>query len=154
MQITQGRKNFHVKFINWSYRRRGNAARAQRNRSINREDLSQKKRSRDTKIKECLPINKIVEIILIRRIFKYSATKSKANPPLPYSTLNPDTNSDSPSAKSKGARLVSAKVVINQSRAVGNKMKPNQIWVLEKEFKHKVYINIKGIRKIKAMDTS
>lgn len=38
----------------------------------------------------------------------YSAMKIKANPAPPYSVLNPDTNSDSPSAKSKGVRLVSA----------------------------------------------
>jgi len=30
-----------------------------------------------------------------------------------YSTLNPETSSDSPSAKSNGARLVSARAVIN-----------------------------------------
>ena len=35
-----------------------------------------------------------------------------ANLTLPYSTLNPDTSSDSPSAKSKGVRLVSAKAEI------------------------------------------
>ena len=36
-----------------------------------------------------------------------------------YSTLNPDTNSDSPSAKSKGARLVSAKVEVNHIMSKG-----------------------------------
>jgi hypothetical protein len=40
--------------------------------------------------------------------------KNNANPPPPYSTLNPETSSDSPSAKSKGVRLVSAKQEINQ----------------------------------------
>ena len=33
--------------------------------------------------------------------------------------LNPDTNSDSPSAKSKGVRLVSAKHEINQIPTIG-----------------------------------
>lgn len=42
----------------------------------------------------------------------YSAKKIRANQPPIYSTLNPDTNSDSPSAKSKGLRLVSAKHVM------------------------------------------
>jgi len=42
------------------------------------------------------------------RILPYSAIKMRANFNPPYSTLNPDTSSDSPSAKSKGARLVSA----------------------------------------------
>ena len=51
---------------------------------------------------------------LITRMFIYSAIKINANEPLLYSVLNPETNSDSPSAKSKGVRLVSAKVVVNQ----------------------------------------
>lgn len=44
-------------------------------------------------------------------MFKYSAIKIAANKFLVYSVLNPDTNSLSPSAKSKGARFVSATVV-------------------------------------------
>lgn len=50
---------------------------------------------------------------LITKIFIYSAIKIMANKPPLYSILNPDTNSDSPSAKSKGVRFVSAKFVIN-----------------------------------------
>lgn len=53
----------------------------------------------------------IVSILKII-ILIYSAKKIKANHPPIYSTLNPDTSSDSPSAKSKGLRLVSAKHVI------------------------------------------
>ena len=49
----------------------------------------------------------------IKKILPYSAMNSNANPTLPYSILNPDTSSDSPSAKSKGVRLVSAKEIIN-----------------------------------------
>lgn len=45
--------------------------------------------------------------------------KIKANPNLPYSILNPDTSSDSPSAKSKGVRLVSAKQEISQIPTMG-----------------------------------
>lgn len=52
-------------------------------------------------------------IILINKIIIYSAMKIIANILEPYSILNPDTNSDSPSAKSNGARLVSANIVIN-----------------------------------------
>jgi len=55
----------------------------------------------------------------------YSAKKIKANPPLPYSTLNPETSSDSPSAKSKGVRLVSAKQEINQTKDKGREIKIN-----------------------------
>lgn len=43
----------------------------------------------------------------------YSARKRSIKPRLPYSILNPDTNSDSPSAKSKGVRLVSARIEIS-----------------------------------------
>jgi len=46
--------------------------------------------------------------------------KIRANPPLLYSVLNPDTNSDSPSAKSNGVRLVSAKQEANHTKANGN----------------------------------
>jgi hypothetical protein len=43
------------------------------------------------------------------KILVYSAKKIKANPTAPYSTLNPDTSSDSSSAKSKRVLLVSAR---------------------------------------------
>lgn len=49
--------------------------------------------------------------LLINKILEYSAIKIKANPPLLYSVLNPDTNSDSPSAKSNGERFVSARKI-------------------------------------------
>ena len=49
--------------------------------------------------------------------------KLKANPPPPYSTLNPETSSDSPSAKSKGVRFVSAKQEINQIKDKGREKK-------------------------------
>lgn len=42
----------------------------------------------------------------------YSARKNRANGPAAYSTLNPDTSSDSPSVRSNGARFVSANVEI------------------------------------------
>ena len=37
-------------------------------------------------------------------MLEYSAINNRANKPPAYSILNPDTNSDSPSGKSKGAR--------------------------------------------------
>ena len=55
----------------------------------------------------------------IKKILAYSAIKIKANPNLPYSILNPETSSDSPSAKSKGVRLVSAKHEITQIPTIG-----------------------------------
>jgi len=48
--------------------------------------------------------------------------KINANPSLPYSILNPDTSSDSPSAKSKGVRFVSAKQEINHIPTIGVKI--------------------------------
>lgn len=63
-------------------------------------------------------------IILKIIILIYSAKKIKANHPPMYSTLNPDTNSDSPSAKSNGLRLVSAKHVINH--IINNNMFPQK----------------------------
>ena len=59
--------------------------------------------------------------ILIKRILAYSAIKIIANITLPYSTLNPETSSDSPSAKSKGVRLVSATEEIKIIAATGIK---------------------------------
>jgi hypothetical protein len=40
--------------------------------------------------------------------------KRMAKPPDEYSILKPETSSDSPSAKSKGARFVSASLLTNQ----------------------------------------
>jgi len=66
---------------------------------------------------------KIIEKIhLINKILAYSAIKIRANPSLPYSILNPDTNSDSPSAKSNGVRFVSATQEINNIIAIGKKI--------------------------------
>lgn len=60
-----------------------------------------------------------VEIVFIMRMLAYSAKKNKANGPPAYSTLNPETNSDSPSVRSNGARFVSAKVEINHIMVIG-----------------------------------
>lgn len=49
----------------------------------------------------------------------YSAMKNSANGPAAYSTLKPETNSDSPSVRSNGARFVSARVEIYHIIAIG-----------------------------------
>lgn len=67
----------------------------------------------------------MISITDIKIILAYSAIKSIANLIDPYSRLNPETNSDSPSAKSKGLRLVSAKQEINHTTATGGSRKPN-----------------------------
>jgi len=58
----------------------------------------------------CAPRKRMVERVFIRRMLAYSARKNNAKGPPAYSTLNPETSSDSPSVRSKGARLVSARV--------------------------------------------
>lgn len=65
-------------------------------------------------------------------IFAYSARKNRAKGPAAYSTLNPETSSDSPSVKSKGARFVSAKVEINHIMARGQAGKISHMcsWVM------------------------
>jgi len=54
---------------------------------------------------------------------QYSAIKINANLTDPYSTLNPDTSSDSPSAKSKGVRFSSAKQVTLHTKKAGRTIK-------------------------------
>jgi hypothetical protein len=83
----------------------------------------------------------------------YSAMKIRANKPLLYSILNPDTSSDSPSAKSNGVRLVSAKLVINQTAAKGI----NIIAIQDIEFilvKSMVVIMMRALRRIRDILTS
>jgi len=71
--------------------------------------------------------NKALVRIHIKRIFDISAKKSKPNLPDLYSMLNPETSSLSPSAKSKGARLVSEIIVANHINSKGrfNNLKGN-----------------------------
>lgn len=73
------------------------------------------------------PRNTMVVRAFIRRMLVYSAIKNRANGPAAYSTLKPETNSDSPSVKSKGARFVSAKVEIYHIMAIGQAGISNQI---------------------------
>lgn len=64
-------------------------------------------------------MNTIVDRAFIRIMFIYSAMKNRAKGPAAYSTLNPETNSDSPSVRSNGARFVSARVEMNHIMASG-----------------------------------
>lgn len=72
------------------------------------------------------PKNNKATSILINKILAYSAKKINANPPLLYSVLNPETSSDSPSAKSKGVRFVSARQDANQIKDKGIVKNKNQ----------------------------
>lgn len=114
-----GKKHFQVKYISMSYRIRGKHPRTKTNSAA---------------ISVVFIINLIFEesgvcrrivevIILINRMFMYSAIKISAKALLLYSVLNPDTSSDSPSAKSNGVRFVSASAEINHMIINGkNKM--------------------------------
>jgi len=111
-----GKKAFHVNDISKSYRIRGSVARIHRYivainivLMINIRLL----------INRVLPVKKIAVSKLIIKIFAYSAIKIIANKPLLYSILNPETSSDSPSAKSNGVRFVSARLVMYHIRHRG-----------------------------------
>lgn len=73
------------------------------------------------------PKNIILKSILANKILKYSPKKINENPEPPYSTLNPETNSDSPSEKSNGVRLSSARKETNNIKNTGNIRTTNQI---------------------------
>jgi len=109
-----GKNLFHVKNINWSYRIRGNLPRIQINKNANIVEYTAKLIWPHIDKKK-IEKNKDTVSILIINIIIYSAINRRAKPLLLYSILNPDTISDSPSAKSKGARLVSAKIEINHT---------------------------------------
>lgn len=102
--------DFHAKAISLSYRYRGRVARAQIQKKATLILVS----LLEAPYGQPSPISIAVKN-LINKILPYSAIKINANPPALYSILNPETNSDSPSAKSKGVRLVSANPVISHS---------------------------------------
>jgi len=106
----RGRNLFHVRYIKLSYRMRGKVARIQTN-TVARIIVF--RISCTSYIIGIEPVYRVTVRSLINRIFMYSAIKIRANMPALYSTLNPDTSSDSPSAKSNGVRFVSARFVIN-----------------------------------------
>lgn len=54
--------------------------------------------------------NMIAVSVFMSIMLAYSARKNRAKGPAAYSTLNPETSSDSPSVRSNGARFVSASV--------------------------------------------
>jgi hypothetical protein len=108
---------------------RGRAARTQIKRVARIIVISKIERGDKSRGKG-VDINKAAERRLTTRILQYSAIKISANLPPPYSTLNPETSSDSPSAKSKGARFVSARRVTNQAiKRGGIKRKVGVEWL-------------------------
>jgi hypothetical protein len=67
------------------------------------------------------PMNNITAKIQISTILAYSAKKKNTNIPAECSVIKPETNSDSASARSKGALLVSAIHPIKNIINKGNK---------------------------------
>lgn len=73
------------------------------------------------------PKKRTADKVFIRRMLEYSARKKRAKGPPAYSTLKPDTSSDSPSVRSKGARFVSAKVETYHMAARGHAGNSSQV---------------------------
>lgn len=92
----------------------------------------------------------------MRRIFEYSARKNSAKGPPAYSTLKPETSSDSPSVRSKGARFVSASVEIYHIAARGQAGIISQMlsWAILKVCKVKPPVKMTAFRRISPMLTS
>jgi hypothetical protein len=89
------------------------------------------------------PKNNIVVNIHITTILAYSAKKKNTKITAACSVMNPLTNSDSASAKSKGALLVSAIQAIKKTKKIGNKGNKNQtdFWASKLEVKFKLPVN-------------
>lgn len=117
----RGRKFFQIRCISWSYRNRGYEARTHKNITESSAALVIRLIAVSSGIVgRCnAPKNRVAESVFIKRMLAYSAKKNKAKGPPAYSTLNPETNSDSPSVRSKGARLVSARVEMYHIAAKG-----------------------------------
>lgn len=129
----RGRKFFQTRCISWSYRNRGYEARTHRNTTDRSAALVMRlivASSGMLGICEA-PRNSTAERVFIRRMLAYSARKNSAKGPPAYSTLKPDTSSDSPSVRSNGARFVSASVEIYHIAARGQAGTSNQMlsWV-------------------------
>lgn len=147
-----GRNLFHVKYIKLSYRIRGRVARIHTNRVAMIIVLMTNWKSNKNLID---PENSTTVRSLINRMFAYSAIKINANIPALYSTLNPDTNSDSPSAKSNGVRFVSARLVINHIKNSGLiRIIIQDIVLLDIKFRSIDLWRIKTDKRISAIDTS
>jgi len=84
-----------------------NRGKEERERIINMEIIANERREEEK--------NKIQVKREKDRTIPYSDRKIRTNETDPNSTLNPEMSSDSPSEKSKGERLISAKIEMTQS---------------------------------------
>lgn len=131
--IIIGNNIVQQKDINWSKRILGNEALTQMKTNIIKQVLKPKLRPLinpkiiaycDIVVIKKPPTNNITAKMQISTILAYSAKKKNTNIPAECSVIKPDTNSDSASARSKGALLVSAihpiKKIMNRGNS-GNK---------------------------------
>src|SRR3954447_919588 len=73
------------------------------------------------------PRNRMDVMADIRIMFAYSPRKNRPKVIAPYSTWKPPTISLSPSGRSNGARLVSARVEMKKMTNIGNSGMKNQM---------------------------
>lgn len=92
----------------------------------------------------------------IRIMLAYSAKKKRTKPTAEYSTLKPETNSDSASGRSKGTLLVSAKAEIKNKKKEGKKGHQKKIGCCAKTIAVKLVEPVKSSKGImtKAIETS
>jgi len=115
-----GKYDFHNNPINWSYLILGNVALTQINTYIISPVFIANHGNGIPRIGNQPPKNSILIMADIKIICEYSAKKNCANVIAEYSTLYPDTSSDSPSVKSNGVRLVSANADTKNITNAGN----------------------------------
>lgn len=151
----KSRKHFQVRDIRRSYRIRGSVPRIHKNmKEISRvfiDIVMSAIRGSWVGIEEKnRAVNRLITMMLA-----YSAINRRAKVPLLYSVLNPETSSDSPSAKSNGVRFVSARVVVNQHiKSKGNSIRGQEFMV----FIICVMVRVKkikmGLRRMRVILTS
>lgn len=102
------------------------------------------------------PRNRVAERVFMRRMLAYSARKKRAKGPPAYSTLKPETSSDSPSVRSKGARLVSARVEMYHMAARGQagRMSQTLSWAVLKICRVKPPVKIIALSRMRPRLTS
>jgi len=136
-----GKKENQFKFISISYRYRGNVHRTHTQTNTKVQEVN-----KQLSLRALGEMNIQLNKVDIKKILAYSAIKIIANPTEPYSILKPDTSSDSPSAKSKGVRFVSATQLISQITTKGVKIR--NLNVKEFNLKKLIILNLwAGIRK-------
>ena len=136
-----GKKENQFKFISISYRYRGSVHRTHTQTNTKVQEVN-----KQLSLRALGEMNIQLNKVDMKKMLAYSAIKIIANPTEPYSILKPDTNSDSPSAKSKGVRFVSATQLINQITTKGVKIR--NLNVKEFNLKKLIILNLwAGIRK-------